>query len=72
MIELTLNGKRTVLTGWKAWLVYAAAIVVVLMILALVAFLMIGISVTIGAILLLVIPAAVVVAIVGSLMQRKA
>jgi hypothetical protein len=71
MIVLKLNGKRTELTGWKAWLVGAFAIVPVLIILALVAFFLIGISVTIGAMLLLVIPAAVVVAIIGSLMQRK-
>ena len=71
MIVLNTNGKRTEITGWKAWLVGAIALVPVLLIFAAVAFFVIGLSLTIGTVLLLLIPAIVVVAIVGSLVSRK-
>ena len=72
MIVLDLNGKRTELTGWKAWLVGLFAIVPVFIVLALLVFFLIGVSVTVGAMLLLLVPAVVVVAIIGSLMQHNA
>ena len=71
MIVLNINGKRTEITGWKEWLVGAIALVPVLLIFAAVAFFVIGLSITIGTVLLLLIPAIVVVAIVGSLVSRK-
>ncbi len=71
MIVLNINGKRTVVTGWRAWLVYAAATLVMLVFFAVLAFLFIGFSLTIGVALLLIIPAVGVVALVGALIQRK-
>ena len=64
------NSKRTEITGWKAWVVGAIAPVPVLWIFAAVAFFVIGLSITIGALLLLLIPAIVVVEILVSPLRR--
>lgn len=71
MIVITRKGKTTVLTGWRAWLVGALALAVAWLVLAVVAFVIIGIGITIGAILLLAIPAAIVVASFGSMMRGR-
>lgn len=71
MIVLNINGKRTEITGWRAWLIGAIAIVPLFLIFAAVAFFLIGLSITVGTTLLLLIPAIIVVAIVGSLVQRQ-
>ncbi len=56
MIVIERNGKTTVITGWRVWLV-----------LALLAFLWIGAAITIGIALLLIVPALVLVALVRSM-----
>jgi hypothetical protein len=66
---LVLNGAEV--TGWRAWLIYAAATVVVVLFFALLVFLFIGFSLTLGVALLIIIPAVGVMALVGSLVQRK-
>ena len=66
---IIMNGAEV--TGWRAWLVYAAATVVMVLFFALLVSLFIGFSLTIGVALLIIIPAAAVVALVGSLVQRK-
>lgn len=71
MIVITRNGKTTVLTGWRAWLAGAGALVVAWLVLAMIAFVVVGVAITIGAILLLAIPAAIVVAFFGSMMRRR-
>ena len=67
MIVIAWNGK--VYTGWRASLIMAAGVLVAWMLFALFAFLWIGAAITIGIMMLLFVPAAIVVAIVGSMMR---
>lgn len=70
MIVITRNGKTTVLTGWREWLARAIVFVAVILLLAILVFVMLGLAVTIGAIAMIVIPAALIVALLGSLFAR--
>jgi Na+/melibiose symporter-like transporter len=70
VIVITRNGKTTVLTGWREWLARAGVFLAAILLLALVAFVMLGLAVTIGAIAMIVIPAALIVALLGSLFAR--
>jgi hypothetical protein len=71
MIVVTRNGQTTVLTGWREWLARAGVFVAAMLLLAVVAFVMIGLAVTLGAIAMIVIPAALIVALLGSLFSRR-
>jgi hypothetical protein len=71
MIVISRNGKTTVVTGWKAWVIGAAAVIAAWLVLAGVVFLMIGAAVTVGLFLLLAIPAVVLVSLVSGLFGRK-
>jgi hypothetical protein len=70
VIVITRNGKTTVLTGWREWLARAIVFVAVILLLAILVFVMLGLAVTIGAIAMIVIPAALIVALLGSLFAR--
>ena len=70
MIVITRNGKTTVYTGWRAWLMGAAALVVAWVVFALLAFLWIGAAVTVGIMVLLLVPAVVLATLIGSMMRR--
>ena len=61
-IIITRNGETRVYTGWRAWLMGTAAFVVTFAVLALVTFILLGIAASIGALLLLLVPAAIFVA----------
>jgi len=67
---ITWNGKAHVYTGWREWLLLAAALAVSWLVLALIAFVMVGFAVTIGVMLLLVVPAVVLVTAVGGTMRK--
>jgi hypothetical protein len=58
-----------VLTGWRAWLAGAAIFVVVAAALFVLAFVMLGVAITVGTILLIVVPIVIGIAIVASLFQ---
>ena len=68
MIVISRNGKTTVVTGWRAWLIGAAAFVGATLLLAVIAFLFLGIAVTVGAVLLIVVPVAIGIALIASLL----
>jgi len=70
MIVITRNGETTVIDGWREWVVRAIVFLVMLLLLAVVAFLMLGLAVTLGAVLMIIIPAAIVVALLGSMFAR--
>jgi hypothetical protein len=70
-IVYTANGKSVVLTGWRAWLALAIGLVLAWAALALLAFLLVGIAATTMAILLLVLPAAAIVAVVHGLVASR-
>jgi hypothetical protein len=67
MIVITRNGTTTVLTGWRAWLVGAAAFVGLSLLFAVIAFVVLGIAVTVGAVLLIIVPIAIGVGLIASL-----
>jgi hypothetical protein len=70
MIVITRNGKTTVVTGWRAWIVGAFAVLVTWLVLAVVAIVLVGAAATVGLFLLLAVPAVAVAAIVGLLMNK--
>jgi hypothetical protein len=67
MIVITRNGRTTVLTGWRAWLVGALAFVVLVLIAAFLMFVVLGMALTLGAVLLIVLPAIGVVTLLGAI-----
>ena len=69
MIVITRNGKATVVTGWRAWLMGVAVFVTAVALLFVIAFVMLGVAITAGAVLLIVVPVAAGVAILGSLFR---
>lgn len=71
MIVIERNGKTVVLTGWRAWLAGAATLIVTWLVLGVVAFLFVGIGLTVGAILLLAIPAVIGVSLLASVFRRR-
>mgnify|MGYP003547162470 CR=1 FL=1 len=70
MFVIVRNGKTTVLTGWRAWLAGAAVLIAAWFALAFVAFVMVGVAVTAGAALIILVPALIVVSIMGSIFRR--
>ena len=71
MIVITRNGETTVLTGWREWLVKIVVFMAAILLFAIIVFLMLGLAVTIGAIALVVIPAAIIVALLGSMFGTR-
>jgi hypothetical protein len=71
MIVITRNGKTRVYTGWREWLLLAAGFVVAWLVLALMAFVFVGFAITVGVLLLLVLPAAIIVAAVSARMRSN-
>jgi hypothetical protein len=72
MIVLSRNGETTVITGWRAWIISAAACIVAIAVLAGVALLVLGIALTVTTVVLLVAPIIVGVAILASLFRPPA
>ena len=64
-IIITSKGEMRVYTGWRAWLIGAAAFVVTFVVLALFTFILLGIAASIGALLLLLVPAAIVMGVLA-------
>lgn len=64
------NGRSTVVTGWRAMLLAAGAMLSGLAALVFLAFLFLGIALTVGAVLLIAVPVAIVLAAVGALAGR--
>jgi hypothetical protein len=65
-----LTGKTIVITGWRAWVIGAVAVVVMTAVLAALAFLVFGIALSIVAFLVIVMPAVAIVALVGWFSNR--
>ena len=71
VIVIRRNGQTTVISGWRAWLVGFGAMLVAWFVLALVVFALLGVAITVGLALLLLIPTIAIVALVGSLVGRR-
>jgi hypothetical protein len=72
MIVITRNGETTVLTGWREWLFKIVVFMAAILLFGVIAFVMFGIALTIGAIALIMIPAAIIVALLGVMFGRRA
>jgi hypothetical protein len=73
MILIERDGKAVVITGWRAWLLASVAVVVTTAVLAALAFLVLGIAVSIVAFLLIIMPVVLIVALVAwSFQPRRA
>lgn len=72
MIVINRNGQAVVITGWRAWLIGAVAFIAGVLLIGVIAFVMLGVAITVGAVLLIVIPAAIVVGFLASVLGRKA
>lgn len=70
LIVVERNGRTVVLTGWRAWLAGVGAMLLAWFVLALIIFLLLGAAITIGLVMLLLVPAVAIAALVGSLMRR--
>ena len=70
MILITRNGQTTVITGWKAWLIGIGVFAATAAIVALIAFLMLGIAITVMRCFIIV-PVAIGVALIASLFRPR-
>ena len=71
MIVIRRDGRTIVLTGWRAWLIYAAAFTVSLAVVALVTSVLLGLAVTMGVLFLIVVPVAAVLTLLAWLFGRR-
>ena len=71
MIVISRNGKTTVVTGWRAWLVGAVVCVVTTAVVAAVVFLMLGIALTVTMLLFIAVPVVIGVALLASLFRPR-
>lgn len=72
MIVIRRDGQTVVITGWRAWLAVAVAVLIAWLLLAIVAFVWIGLAVTVSLIVLLALPAFLVVGLLQMLLRRSA
>jgi hypothetical protein len=71
MLVIQRNGRTTVITGWRAWVLGAAAFLAATLLMALIAFVVLGVAITAGALLLIALPVAIGVAILASLLPSR-
>jgi hypothetical protein len=69
MIVVTRNGRTTVITGWRAWVIGVAASIAATVILAGVALVLLGVTLTVTTVVLLVAPVVIGVMILASLFR---
>jgi hypothetical protein len=71
VIVITRNSRTIVITGWRAWLTGVGAALLAWFALAVIVFALVGVAISVGVVLLLLIPAIVIVSVVGSLMRKE-
>ena len=71
MIVISRNGKTTVISGWRAWLVGALVFVATTTLVALFALLALGMALTVTMLVLIAVPVAIGVALIGSLFRSR-
>ena len=71
MIIIEKDGKATQVSGWRAWILAFCVVLGVAATMGLLAFLLVGLALTIGAVLLVVVPITIAMAILASLFGRK-
>lgn len=71
MIVITRNGQRTVISGWRAWLIALPVMLVVAIVIVAIALVALGAAVSIAAVLLFAMPLAIVFVVGMQLFQRR-
>ncbi|HWK34400.1 MAG TPA: hypothetical protein VNR51_12065 [Hyphomicrobium sp.] len=71
MLVVQRNGQTTIISGWKAWLMGLGLVLSAIAGFVLLAFLLIGIAITIGALLLVIVPAAIALTLLGAVRRRQ-
>ena len=71
VVVITRNGRTIVITGWRAWLTGVGAALLAWFALAVIVFALVGVAISVGVILLLLIPAIVIVTVVSSLRRKE-
>jgi hypothetical protein len=71
VIVIERDGRTVVITGWRAWIIWAVAVVVMTAVLAALAFLVLGIAVSMLAFLLIVAPAVAIVVLMAWFFQPR-
>jgi len=71
MIVTTRDGRVRVVSGWRAWLAAAVVLMVFALLMGLFAFLLLGAAITIGVVLLIVVPIAVVLGVIASFFPSR-
>ena len=71
MIVITRNGKTTVVTGWRAWLLGAGVFVATTVLVALVAVLVLGIALTVTTLFFFAVPVVIGVGLIASLFRPR-
>jgi hypothetical protein len=69
MLVIKSKGTTSTLTGWRAGVVFAVLCVVAVVVMAAVVMLLLGLTVTIGVIFLVVVPLAIVGAVIAELLR---
>ena len=69
MFVIVHNGQA--ISGWRAWLLGAVAFVVTAVVLVIVGFIVLGITITVAAALLFIVPLVVVFALIASLLRTR-
>jgi hypothetical protein len=71
MIVIERDGQRTVVTGWRAWLIYATVAPIAAVLVVAVILLIFGMALTIGTVLLFAIPLVLVFVLMARLLLQK-
>ncbi|MCZ7593754.1 MAG: hypothetical protein M5U16_01675 [Hyphomicrobium sp.] len=71
MLVVEKNGRTTVVSGWRAWLLALGVVLGAVATLVVLGFVFLGIALTIGAVLLVAVPAIIILAVFGSLFSRR-
>jgi presenilin-like A22 family membrane protease len=71
VIVIERDGQTIVITGWRAWLIGAVAVIVVTAVLAALAFLVLGIAVSVVAFLVILMPAVAIGVLMAWVFQPR-
>ena len=71
MIVISRGGKTTVVRGWRAWLIGAAVFLVTTVLVALLAFLILGAAITATAVLFIAVPVALGATLIASVFRPR-
>jgi len=71
MIVISRNGKTTVISGWRAWLVGAVVFSLAAILVALFAVLALGIALTVTLFVFIAVPVAIGIALIASLFRPR-